>query len=159
MARFLRNLYRRNEPPHEPRRGMLMVDLASAETALGEPVLSDEELAGLVCAFESTGFTGSIHWYRNLDRNWHLLADVVPIVRQPALMIYGDRDVIPRAPRLSEFVPRVEVVGLDCGHSIQQENPQETGGAILTWLEKQDATSGSNGLLTGRGVASDQMMS
>lgn len=38
--------------------------------------MSDSELAFSVSAFESSGFTASINWYRNLDRNWHLLADV-----------------------------------------------------------------------------------
>jgi pimeloyl-ACP methyl ester carboxylesterase len=103
--------------------------------------MSDSELAVFVSAFTSSGFTGSINWYRNLDRNWHLLADADPIIRQPTLMIYGDRDLaIPRAENLTEFVPNVEVVGLDCGHWIQQEKPEETNQAILKWLEQQDST-------------------
>jgi pimeloyl-ACP methyl ester carboxylesterase len=142
VARFLRNLYQKNELLREPQPGMVMIDLARAEKPLGEAVMSDRELAVFVSSFESTGFTSGINWYRNLDRNWRLLADAGPIVRQPALMIYGDRDVIPRSERLTEFVPRVEVVGLDCGHWIQQEKPEETNAVILTWLEKQGATSG-----------------
>ena len=55
-------------------------------------------------------------------------------------MIYGDRDMIPQSANLKEFVPNVEVVNLDCGHSIQQEKPEETNRAILKWLEQQDAT-------------------
>ncbi|MFJ2299314.1 alpha/beta fold hydrolase [Oerskovia paurometabola] len=137
---FLRNLYRKNEPPAEPRPGMALIDLARATTPLGDPVLSDGELAVLVSAFESTGFTGSINWYRNLDRNWHLLADADPVVKQPALMIYGGRDMVARSERLAEFVPGVDVVDLDCGHWIQQELPEETNRVILAWLEQQDAT-------------------
>ncbi|MFF8955619.1 alpha/beta fold hydrolase [Streptomyces sp. NPDC014894] len=140
--RFLRNMYRKNEPPGEPRPGMALIDLARAETPLGDPVMSDGELAVLVSSFESTGFTGSVNWYRNLDRNWRLLADVDPIVQQPALMIYGDRDAVRKSERLAEFVPRVEVVNLDCGHWIQQEKPEETNQVITTWLEQQDATRG-----------------
>nr|WP_062339302.1 alpha/beta hydrolase [Herbidospora sakaeratensis] len=135
---FLRNLYRKNEPPREFRPGMALIDLARAETPLGEPIMSDDELAVLVSAFESTGFTGTINWYRNLDRNWDLLADVDPIIRQPALMIYGDRDAVSKSERLAEFVPNVEVVNLDCGHWIQQEEPEEANQAILKWLEQQD---------------------
>ncbi|MCG8349099.1 MAG: alpha/beta hydrolase, partial [Chloroflexales bacterium] len=136
---FLRNLYRKNEPPQEPQPGMAMINLARAETPLGEPIMSDSELAVFVSAFESTGFTGSINWYRNLDRNWHLLADVNPIIQQPTLMIYGDRDLVQKSEKLTEFVPNVEVVNLDCGHWIQQEKPEETNHAILTWLEQQAA--------------------
>ncbi|PWQ93113.1 alpha/beta fold hydrolase [Leucothrix arctica] len=134
---FLRNLYRKNEPLKAPEPGMAMINLARAEVALGESIMSDNELAVFVSAFESTGFTGSINWYRNLDRNWHLLGDVNPIIQQPTLMIYGDRDMIPKSETLTEFVPNVDVVSLDCGHWIQQEKPEETNQAILNWLEQQ----------------------
>ncbi|NLU78615.1 alpha/beta hydrolase [Micromonospora sp. HNM0581] len=138
-ARFLRNLYRKNLPPAEPQPGNVMINIARAVAPSGEPVMSDSDLAVFVSAFESTGFTGGINWYRNLDRNWHLLADVDPIVRQPTLMIYGDRDMVARAPRLTEFVPNVDVVTLDCGHWIQQEKPKETTEAILKWLDRRGA--------------------
>jgi pimeloyl-ACP methyl ester carboxylesterase len=98
--------------------------------------MSDSELAVFVSAFKSSGFTASINWYRNLDRNWRLLADVNPIIQQPALMIYGDRDVIPKFEKLTKFVPNVEVVNLNCGHWIQEEKPEETNQAILKWLEQ-----------------------
>ena len=139
-ARFLRNLYRKNEPLKAPEPGMAMINLARAEAPLGEPVMSDSELAVLVSAFERTGFTGSINWYRNLDRNWHLLAEVNPIIQQPALMIYGDRDVVQRSENLTKFVPNVETVNLDCGHWIQEEMPDEANQAILSWLERQAVT-------------------
>ncbi|MCL4143229.1 UNVERIFIED_CONTAM: hypothetical protein GTU68_030662, partial [Idotea baltica] len=135
---FLRNMFRKNVPLAPPEPGMLMINLARAEKPLGEPIMSDSELAVFVSAFESSGFTGSINWYRNLDRNWHLLADVNPIIQQPTLMIYGERDMIPKFERLSEFVPNVEVVSLDCGHCIQQEMPEETNQVILKWLEQQN---------------------
>jgi pimeloyl-ACP methyl ester carboxylesterase len=103
--------------------------------------MSDSDLAVYISGFETSGFTGGINWYRNLDRNWHQLADVDPIIQQPALMIYGDRDPFgPRSENLTEFVPNVEVVGLDCGHWIQEEMPEETNQLITKWLEQQDAT-------------------
>ncbi len=140
-SRFLRNLYRTEVPPatREPQPGNALIDLARMENPPGEPVMSDSELAVFVAAFASTGFTSSINWYRNLDRNWHLLAGVDPIVRQPTLMIYGDRDPVARSGRLTDFVPHATVVSLDCGHWIQQEKPAETNRAILTWLARQHA--------------------
>ena len=138
-SRFLRNLYRKNLPPAEPEPGMMMINLAMAETPRGEPLMSEDELAVFVSALEKGGFTGSINWYRNLDRNWHLLAEVDPIIRQPALMIYGARDLIPKSDRLARFVPNVDVVTLDCGHWIQQEKPEETNQAILSWLARKGA--------------------
>ena len=116
-----------------------MINLARAETPLGEPIMSDSELGVFVSAFESSGFTSSINWYRNVDRNWHLLADADPIIHQPALMIYGDRDLVQQSENLAEFVPKVEVVNLDCGHWIQQEKPVEATRAMLKWLEQPDA--------------------
>jgi pimeloyl-ACP methyl ester carboxylesterase len=138
--RFLRNLFRKDVPPTPPQPGMALIDLARAQTPLGEPLMGDDDLAVFVSAFESTGFTPGIHWYRNLDRNWHLLADVDPVVRQPALMVYGARDTVARAERLTELVPRVDVVTLDTGHWIQQEAPEETNRVILGWLAELDAT-------------------
>lgn len=137
---FLRNMFRKNLPPAPPQPGMEMINLARAETPRGESLLSDSELAVFVSAFESSGFTSSINWYRNLDRNWHLLEDVKPIIEHPALMIYGDRDLIPKSERLAELVPNVDVVNLDAGHWIQQEKPEETNQAILKWLEQQAAS-------------------
>ncbi|MGR6874455.1 alpha/beta fold hydrolase [Pseudomonas sp. HK3] len=137
-AQFLHNMFRKNIPTALPEPGMMMIKLAKAETPLGEPIMSAEELAVFVSSFKSSGFTGSINWYRNIDRNWHLLAHVNPIIQHPTLMIYGDHDAIPESQNLTEFVPNVEVVNLDCGHWIQQEKPKETNQVILKWLKKQN---------------------
>jgi pimeloyl-ACP methyl ester carboxylesterase len=96
-------------------------------------------LAVFVSAFRSSGFTASINWYRNLDRNWHLLADANPIIEQATLMIYGEQDLIPKFEEMSQFVPNVKEVSIDCGHWIQQEKPQETNQVILAWLAQQDS--------------------
>lgn len=136
---FLRNMFRKNVPPAPPEPGMLMINLARAEKPFGEPLMSERELAVFVSAFEASGFTGGINWYRNLDRNWHLLADVNPIIQQPTLMIYGEQDMIPKFEKLPAFVPNVEVISLDAGHCIQQEKPVETNQAILKWLKQQNA--------------------
>ncbi|MEP1519665.1 alpha/beta hydrolase [Ascidiaceihabitans sp.] len=139
-SRFLSNLYRKNVPLSPPEPGMTMINLAQAEAPLGEPILSDEELAVFVAAFENAGFTSSINWYRNMDRNWQILADVDPIIHQPALMIYGEQDMIPKSENLADFVQNVDVVSLDCGHWIQQEKPKETTRTILEWLAESGGT-------------------
>ena len=132
--RFLSNLYRANVPLAAPAPGNAMANLAVAAEAPGDPVMSDEELAVFVSAFETSGFESSINWYRNVDRNWHLLADVDPIVRQPALMVYGTQDLVARNERLGEFVPDVTEAELDCGHWIMDERPTETNQLLLDWL-------------------------
>lgn len=132
---FFRNLFRKNIPLAPPKPGMLMINLAKANEPLGDSIMSDAELKVFIGAFESSGFTGAINWYRNLDRNWHLLADVKPRIEHPTLMLYGEKDVIPKSQTLKDFAPNLEVVTLDCGHHIQQEKPKETNQAILNWLE------------------------
>ncbi|MGV3610478.1 MAG: alpha/beta fold hydrolase [Fluviicola sp.] len=139
-SRFLRNIFRKNLPPTTPEPGMLMINLAQAEKPLGEPLMKDDELSVFISAFESSGFTGSINWYRNLDRNWHLMADITPIIHQPTLMIYGERDTIPKSENLKNRVSNLDVASLDCGHWIQQEKPEETTQLILKWLEQQSAS-------------------
>jgi pimeloyl-ACP methyl ester carboxylesterase len=131
---FLRNLFRKNFPSIPPEAGMVMINFATSKEAFGEPVMSEEELDIFVSSFKRSGFTASINWYRNLDRNWHLLANVDPIIRHRSLMIYGSRDIIPPFERLSDYVPNVTEKSLDCGHWIQQELPEETNKVILEWL-------------------------
>ena len=137
-SQFLGNLFRKNVPLTMPEPGMMMINLAKAEKSLGDPIMSESELAVYVSAFETSGFKGGINWYRNLDQNWHLLADVHPIIQHPTLMIYGEQDIIPKSENLTDFVPYAEVVSLDCGHCIQQEKPEETNKAILKWLEQHN---------------------
>jgi len=134
--RFLRNLFRKNTPPAEPGPGNVMMHIAQAEAPLGDPVMSEQELAVFVEAFTRSGFSGGVNWYRNLDRNWHRLAEVDPVIRQPALMVYGAKDAVPPSPVLADFVPQVVVRVLDCGHWIQQELPEATNRTLLDWLER-----------------------
>jgi pimeloyl-ACP methyl ester carboxylesterase len=136
-GQFFRNLYRKNVPPAVPEPGNAMMNLALADTAAGDPIMTDSELGVLVEAYESSGFTSNINWYRNVDRNWHLLADIDPVVGQPALMIYGAQDMVARNERLADFVPEVTEVELDCGHWIMDEMPDATNQVILTWLKEQ----------------------
>ncbi|QIM19182.1 alpha/beta hydrolase [Leucobacter coleopterorum] len=140
-ARFINNLYRKEEPLTPPKPGMAMIEIAHSESPLGEPLLSESELAVYASAFEKSGFTGGINWYRNLNRNWYLLGEVDPIIHQPALMIYGDRDAVARSENLSDFVPNVEEVSLDSGHWVQQERHAETNEAILGWLARHGVAS------------------
>lgn len=135
-SQFLHNIFRKNIPLAPPEPGMLMINLATAEKALGEPLMDESKLSVFITAFESSGFTGSINWYRNMDRNWNLMANIEPIIHQPTLMIYGNLDMILKSSTLKDFAHNLEVVSLDCGHWIQQESPEETNQTILRWLEQ-----------------------
>jgi pimeloyl-ACP methyl ester carboxylesterase len=135
-AQFLRNLYRKNVPSQGLVEGMEMINLAEASNPLGEPVMSDDDLSVYISAFNKTGFTPSINWYRNLNRNWHLLANVEPITYKPTLMVYGEKDIIPPLPNIKDFVPNIDIKSLNAGHWIQEERPEELNQTILVWLKK-----------------------
>ena len=138
--KFLRNMYRTKQweaAPMELPAGMPLIALARLDGPPGEPLMSERELEVFVSSFRHSGFTGGINWYRNFTRNWEAIGAYEQRVEQPALMIEGQYDMVPSSPNLAEFVPRVEVVRLPCGHWIQQELPRETNTAMLDWLSRE----------------------
>ena len=95
--------------------------------------------------FARAGFRGGLNWYRNLDRNWELLAPYAgAVVTVPALYVAGDRDLVVRFPGMDQLIPNLKqfVPGLrrtvmlpGCGHWTQQERPAETNAAMLEFLK------------------------
>jgi len=102
--------------------------------------LTESELAVYVEAFERTGFTGGLNWYRNIDRNWELTAPVADRrVEQPALFLTGERDMVRQfmpAEAMRGWVTdlRAEVVVPGAGHWVQQQAPEAVNGALLDFL-------------------------
>jgi pimeloyl-ACP methyl ester carboxylesterase len=98
----------------------------------------DEEL--YVETFTRTGFTGGLNWYRNLDRNWELTADVADRrIEQPALFLTGSRDPVRTfmpAESMDGWVPglRERIVLDGPGHWVQQEAPDAVNAALLDFL-------------------------
>jgi pimeloyl-ACP methyl ester carboxylesterase len=105
-----------------------------------QPWLSEDELAVYVEAFQRTGFTGGLNWYRNIDRNWELTADVAERrVEQPALFLTGERDPVRRfmpAEAMHGWVTdlRAEIVVPGAGHWVQQQEPEAVNAALLDFL-------------------------
>ena len=135
--KFLNNLYRTEQwheaPPNLPA-GMPLISLAKADAMPGNLMMAEKDLDVFVQAFETSGFTGGINWYRNFSRNWHLTENYTPLIKQPTLMIYGDYDSVPKGKNLLDRVPNTTIVNLPCGHWIQQEKPEETNRAMINWL-------------------------
>ena len=102
--------------------------------------LSEEELAVYVESFQRTGFTGGLNWYRNIDRNWELTAEVAERrVEQPALFVTGELDPVRSfmpAEAMRGWVSdlRGELVVPGAGHWVQQQAPEEVNGALLDFL-------------------------
>ncbi|MEV0375944.1 alpha/beta hydrolase, partial [Streptomyces sp. NPDC050636] len=106
--------------------------------------LSDDDLAYYVRAFERTGFTGGLNYYRNLDRNWALSEHLEGrLITQPSFFLIGSQDPV------GKFTPthhldkvltdlRENVVLEGAGHWVQQERAQEVSDALLRFLTTLD---------------------
>ena len=128
--------------PQQAKNFELVHALEQDETGFrGEPLLTDAEMKVFVDTYKRTGFTGGIHWYRNLSRNYELGKSMEQIVRVPGLMIMAEDDVV-LPPSMTEgmerFAPDLEKVLIrNCGHWTQQEHPQETSNAMIDWLKRR----------------------
>jgi pimeloyl-ACP methyl ester carboxylesterase len=99
-----------------------------------------------ISEFARTGFQGALNWYRNIDRNWELLAPMAGArVTVPALYIAGDRDLVLAfrgmdqvIANLSKFVPQLRGTVLlpGCGHWTQQERAEEVTEAIVNFVRR-----------------------
>jgi len=106
--------------------------------------LAEADLDFYASEFARSGFRGGLNWYRNIDRNWELLAPYAGArVGVPALYIAGDRDLVVRfpgmdklLPNLSKFVPQLTqtIMLPGCGHWTQQERATEVNAAMLEFL-------------------------
>lgn len=107
--------------------------------------LSDFDIDFYENEFTRTGFRGGLNWYRNIDRNWELLAPWVGArVTVPALYVAGDRDLVVGFQGMKQlianqksYVPKLcdTVMLPNCGHWTQQERPDEVSGAMINFLK------------------------
>ena len=115
----------------------LLQTMARTESG-GEPLLTDEERDYFANAYEKSGFTGAINWYRNWTRNWERLEGVDQVINIPTLFIGAVDDVViplDAVDRMRPLVPNLEVHMLEpCGHWSQQEHPQQVNAIMLEWL-------------------------
>jgi pimeloyl-ACP methyl ester carboxylesterase len=96
--------------------------------------------------FARTGFRGGLNWYRNIDRNWELLAPFAGAkVNVPALYIAGDRDLVVAFPGMDRLIPNLKnyvphlrntIMLPGCGHWTQQERAAEVSAAMIGFLRQ-----------------------
>jgi pimeloyl-ACP methyl ester carboxylesterase len=102
--------------------------------------LSEDELQVYVDAFERTGFTGGLNWYRNIDRNWKLTEPYGErTIDQPSMFLTGELDMVGRfmpAEAMDGWVTglRKKVVVPGAGHWVQQQSPEPVNAALLDFL-------------------------
>ncbi|UMB70170.1 alpha/beta fold hydrolase [Mycobacterium paraterrae] len=102
--------------------------------------ITADEVDRYVAEFTRTGFTGGLNWYRNLDRNWELMADPpADTIEVPAMFIGGTADPVlsfmrlDRAPEV--VIGRYREVLIDgAGHWLQQEKPEQVNELLLDFL-------------------------
>jgi pimeloyl-ACP methyl ester carboxylesterase len=106
---------------------------------------SSADLDFYASEFSRTGFCGGLNWYRNIDRNWELLAPYAGAkVTVPALYVAGDRDLVVKFPgteqvlaNLANSVPQLrrQIMLPGCGHWTQQERATEVNAAMIEFLK------------------------
>ncbi|KAL3749579.1 hypothetical protein ACJRO7_010677 [Eucalyptus globulus] len=110
--------------------------------------LTQEDVDYYVDKFEKKGFTGGINYYRNMNRNWELMAPWDGAqVKVPVKFIVGELDLVYHMPGVKDFihkggfkkmVPLLEevVVMEGVAHFLNQERPQDTTQHIYDFLSK-----------------------
>jgi len=138
---FLRNMYTadiwRDTAGDMGASGRNIIAIAEQRNVQGELIMSEAEFAVFVDAFTKSGFRGPCNWYCNFTRNWETTEGLDQQVTQPAMMIYGQYDLVPPNPFMGEFVSDLEEHTLQCGHWIQQECPAETNQLLVDWLDRR----------------------
>jgi len=112
----------------------------------GEPLLSEEELEYYIDAYRESGFTGPLHWYRNMAANWEaqkkfLIDGELPKLKKPCLMITAELDracppsLADGMEDLCEPFERIDLKG--CGHWLPAERAGEVNTALISWLGRR----------------------
>jgi pimeloyl-ACP methyl ester carboxylesterase len=127
-----------------PRDGGMRPRTREASLAPLPAWLTQDDIDFYAAEFVSVGFRGGLNWYRNIDRNWEMLAPFAGArVSVPALYLVGERDLVLAFPGAAElvanlrrFVPNLRQTAIlpGCGHWTQQERPHEVNTAMIDFL-------------------------
>jgi pimeloyl-ACP methyl ester carboxylesterase len=108
--------------------------------------LTEADLDFYAEEFSRTGFRGALNWYRNIDRNWELMAPFAGArISVPALFIAGERDPVLSfrgmsllMGQLPKLIPQLKakLIIPGCGHWVQQERHEEVSTAIVEFLRQ-----------------------
>ncbi len=112
--------------------------------------LTQDDIATMAAEFARTGFRGGLNYYRNIDRNWELLAPWQGArITPPALFLAGSRDVVIRSPLGQGALTAMPGLVADlrrsvlldgAGHWVQQERPEEVNRELVAFLREVHAS-------------------
>ncbi len=127
-----------------PRDGGFLTGMPSPATL--PAWLSEADVDFYAGEFKRTGFRGGLNWYRNIDRNWELMAPFAGAkVTVPALYVAGDRDLVVAFRGMDQVIAnlthnvsqlRGTIMLPGCGHWTQQERAAEVNAAIIDFLRR-----------------------
>lgn len=150
VARSMRFWYRKSgmtlaeydaRPAEEKKLAFIKGFQADESTWGGDVLLTQEELDTYVRAFEKSGYTGGINWYRNFSRNWRETEGQEQKVKVPGLMISAADDFVLRpsmADGMEQYVPDLEKhIIPNCGHWTQSEQPEALNKLMVDWLKRR----------------------
>ncbi len=113
--------------------------------------LEEDDIDVAVESFSRSGFAGGLNWYRNIDRNWSLLAPWRDkAITPPALYICGEKDLT-RAFTDTQGIATVAadlrgVIDIpEAGHWVQMERPDNVNAALLDFFKQTNSATSSNG--------------
>jgi len=147
--RFFRLMFQKPAPRERwaalvPRIYDLPGRFKSEKAALSDLIVSEKVVNTYVSAYQRSGFHGGINLYRNIDRNWELMAGRNEIVHAPSLWIGADLDLFlppESADDMESLVPNLEKhVIAGCGHWVTWEKPDALNATLLDWLKRKFST-------------------
>jgi pimeloyl-ACP methyl ester carboxylesterase len=110
------------------------------------PWLGEADVEFYAGEFKRTGFRGGLNWYRNIDRNWELMASFAGAkIAVPALYMAGDRDLVVAFRGMDQVIAglrhtvphlRGTIMLPGCGHWTQQERASEVNAAMIDFLRR-----------------------
>lgn len=146
--KFFTNLVRKNQLPRAvydqlpgEMKVLSLLHVLRRDDPGGELILNEDELDYFVNAFERSGFTKPINWYRNWSRNWSAFENVNPSIAIPTLFIAASDELVvgpEHVESMKALIPELTVHTLEqCGHWSQQEHPAAVNRLIVDWLVKR----------------------
>jgi len=122
----------------DERKVVSLLKAVRRESLRGDVLLTEDERDYFAAAFDRSGFTGPINWYRNFTHNWRILEGVDQRVDIPTLFIGAVDDVIilpEHIEGMKSLVTHLDIHMLEnCGHWSQQEKPDEVNRVMIDWL-------------------------
>ncbi|KAH0456437.1 hypothetical protein IEQ34_014344 [Dendrobium chrysotoxum] len=124
--------------------GQEIMDLVDPSTPL-PPWFTEEDLEAYGALYKNSGFRFPLQIpYRQLSEQRPVAAD--PTIKQPALLIMGEKDYVIKFPGIEEyvrsetqkkFIPNLELKFLPEGsHFVHEQNPEEVNELILDFLKR-----------------------